>query len=82
MPGEADISRETAEMAIKALEKQIPKKPKIVALRDFDYYDCPVCDRKFICKNGKGNVWFFDTRRIYCPNCGQKIDWSESDDVI
>ena len=44
---------------IKALEKQIPKKPvdKIM------YLECPAC----------GDVGILDCG--YCPVCGQKLDW-------
>lgn len=65
-----------------SLEKQIPKKPKIVEA-DMDGMDmetgeeytykideahCNCCD--FIV--GADDDIFCD----YCPNCGQKIDWS------
>lgn len=52
------------EMAIRALEKQIPKKPDFTEDKEFAL--CPCC-------NGKG---LFDKQK-YCDNCGQKIDWSE-----
>ena len=51
------------EMAINALEKQIPKKPtkdKYVPELDF----CPECGTEV-------------TNCNYCPHCGQNIDWSE-----
>lgn len=51
-------------MAIKALEKQIPKKPDFTEDKTFAL--CPCC-------NGKG---LFDKQK-YCDNCGQKIDWSD-----
>lgn len=47
--------------AIKALEKQIPKKP----IDKFMYVECPTC----------GNVEILDCG--YCPACGQKLDWEE-----
>lgn len=52
------------EMAIKALEKQIPRKPDFTEDKEFAL--CPCC-------NGKG---LFDKQK-YCDNCGQKLDWSE-----
>lgn len=56
-----------AELAIEALEKQIPKK---VIVRDIgvDTYDCPSCEEVYL---GCGGVY------NYCPNCGQKLDLSE-----
>jgi hypothetical protein len=48
-----------------ALEKQIPKKPDL----DGGIY-CPCCLHEF-----KEN---YDTTS-YCPNCGQAIDWSDTE---
>lgn len=53
------------EIAISALEKQIPKKPDL----DGGIY-CPCCLHEF-----KEN---YDTTS-YCPNCGQAIDWSDTE---
>lgn len=54
------------EMAIEALEKQIPKK---VRREHHPKYGratfCPNCSRMDV------ECWF------YCPDCGQAIDWSE-----
>ena len=56
------------EEAIKALEKQIPKKPIITDF--FDSGCCPNCER---CISWIKNEYFdFDN----CPYCGQAIDWS------
>lgn len=57
------------EMAIKSLEKQIPKNP---IPQDEDCLECPNCD-SFIgyeseCKDENYQV-------NYCPNCGQAIKW-------
>ena len=56
---------EWIELAISALEKQIPKKPDL----DGGIY-CPCCLHEF-----KEN---YDTAS-YCPNCGQAIDWSDTE---
>lgn len=53
-------------MAIKALEKQIAKKPRFFA---FNYY-CSGCG------NLVGNSEFEWRRFKYCDACGQKLDWS------
>lgn len=59
------ILREALDMAIEALEKQIPKKPNkfIGDLRDYDI--CPHCN--FALPQGTE----------FCQSCGQSIDWSE-----
>ena len=55
------------EMAIQALEKQIPKKPKERDCIGFDTLVCPVC---------KGALYLYEP---YCDNCGQKLDWSDEE---
>ena len=71
--GESDLlyrnRKMYAEMAIKALEKQIPKKPRFYA---HNYY-CSVCD------NLVGNNEFEWKRFKYCDVCGQKLDWSNEE---
>ena len=62
------------DMAVSALEKQVPKKP----IRKIDIYDttyayrCPVC-KTYFGNQGKRSVILFPTPR-YC-NCGQRLDW-------
>lgn len=53
-----------AELAISALEKQIPKKPKKI-LQAFEYRfgDCPSCNKSS------------DMNYKHCQYCGQKLDW-------
>ena len=53
------------DMAIEALEKQIPKKTTdYIGFHKGNY--CPCCGKKL-------DEWIDD----YCNRCGQKIDWSE-----
>ena len=56
---------EARDMAIQAIEKQIPKKPKT----DDRYvmYICPRCNE------------FIKINKNYCMNCGQKLDWSDEE---
>ena len=54
------------DMAIQALEKQMPKKPDFTEDKEFAL--CPCC-------NGKG---LFNMQK-YCDDCGQKIDWSDEE---
>ena len=60
-----------------AKEKQIPKKPYVQQDdRNNDCMECPFCD-SFIgyecdCRDEHYQI-------DYCPNCGQAIDWSDSD---
>lgn len=64
-------------LAIKALEKQVAKKPSF----EGDGYDpdgnlvydtwiCPSCEKHY-----EVDYEEYD----YCPSCGQRIDWSDQD---
>ena len=62
------------DIAIKAMEKQIPKKPNIEGdgYADgqlvYDTWICPCCEKHY-----EIDYDSYD----YCPNCGQHIDRSE-----
>lgn len=62
----------TVEECREAVEKQKPKKPE-ASDSDFDYYKCPVCGEY---------IWATDNinEHNYCLNCGQSIDWEESEE--
>lgn len=71
-------------LACKALEKQIPKKPKVetfsyIYLDDYfgRQYFCPNCNRLLINEDMHG--FFSGRKRQYCDVCGQAIDWGESE---
>lgn len=63
---------ETYEMAIEALEKQIPKKPTEVDEREVGWiaFMCPACNTAVIGQPYRPNN---------CKHCGQAIDWSEGE---
>lgn len=62
--------REIRDIAIEALEKQLPKKPDIMdhILGDINF-KCPTCKSEYICEK--------ENEPLYCQNCGQRLDWSE-----
>lgn len=70
------ISDDVKDMAIKALEKQIPKKPDFEGdgysngQLVYDTWICPYCEKKY-------EVEYEEY--ICCPNCGQRIDWGEEE---
>lgn len=65
---QSQVMHDAIDVAIQALEKQIPKKPDFTEDKEFAL--CPCC-------NGKGLL----NKQKYCDNCGQKIDldWSDAE---
>lgn len=66
---------EALDTAIEVLEKQLPKKPNFEGdgyapdgTFVYDIWICPSC-------GGYYEVDYDDY--VYCPKCGQKLDWSE-----
>ena len=70
------LSTMAKEMSIKALEKQIARKP--VCIED-KMWCCPVCDNHLLHKWVKYPTELMPKAEglPYCMSCGQKIDWSE-----
>ena len=75
---------EARNMAIQALEKQIPKKPNKTIDSSWgtqkEAHTCPVCDYYLT------EVHFIASQKIesnkkitYCETCGQAIDWSDEE---
>lgn len=69
LPFGVTVSDEASRMAIKALEKQIPKKPIIETYRYTTLFICPYCERK------QGIKY----KQYHCIECGQKLDWSDEE---
>ena len=65
-------------MAIKALEKQMPKKPiRHTAWEDFK---CPACGSTEIRPyDTEYSEYDKDCKFEYCSDCGQKLDWSDEE---
>ena len=66
------------EMAIQALEKQIPKKPIMKPYykdMEEEYLCCPTCGEILTDRIPMDNKDFY----FHCLNCGQKFNW-ESDE--
>lgn len=64
-------------IAIKALEKQIPKKPTDVCTPVITWGLCPVCKGKLNMLGGQPNKVFKSNN--FCPDCGQALDWSDEE---
>lgn len=73
---------EVRDIAIQAIEKQIPKKPMKIEKNSNPYYElkyslCPNCSEAI----DKYAIYDCVHKgiRTYCPRCGQAIDWSEEE---
>ena len=64
------------DMAIKALEKQIPEKP----ISEERYYICPCCRGDLGVSDDDIFIYEFPTPK-YCGDCGQALDWSDTDEM-
>lgn len=62
--------KEAFEVSIKALEKQIPKRPN----KNFEKFSGVWCS----CGKYLGKGYFVD-KQSYCTDCGQKLDWSDEE---
>ena len=65
--------QEAFDVAIKALEKQIPKEPAVM----IDTWICPSCHNGIEYQFLLGDNVLFHGFHDFCPKCGQKIDWEE-----
>lgn len=66
------IGGKSLDIAISALEKQIPKKPFLYSFSEshdtYTYFKCPnLCDTFCEVKNNMN----------FCPKCGQALDWND-----
>lgn len=69
--------RESLDIAIEALEKQLPKRPRENGMSDglikkTKYYTCQTCGNCLLTEmmNERQNT-------NYCWDCGQRLDWNE-----
>ena len=84
----AKLYSEALDMAIEAIEKQIPKKPIIYTdtrnlldyngndygVREVDVYDCPNCGFDI---SDKSVCEEYEYKPSCCPECGQKLNWED-----
>lgn len=62
-------------MAIKALEKQIPKKAGSIYKGD---YKCPTCENYVDITDDDLYIYEIEPPK-YCDECGQALDWGEEE---
>lgn len=71
---DSDAYYEAVEEAVKALEKQEPKKYSCPV----DTAYCPVCGYQVEQQHMNGEILIHDFHE-YCSNCGQKIGWGSDE---
>lgn len=72
--GKVEDYKQALELGVKALEKQIPKKPMMVYDDKVDSNWCSC----HICANGIG--WEIPARKIkFCLECGQRLDFGDDE---
>ena len=74
---------EAIELAVEALEKQMPKKPNYVPDDDtcvYYHWECPECGNYYGNSIKKGIRALYGNRAAYCSRCGQCLDWEGIDD--
>lgn len=64
----------TVEECRETMEKQKPKKPRDIGY-DYSYFICPTCGEVIYVYDN------FESHK-YCLNCGQSIDWEESEEEL
>ena len=68
------VGGKSLDIAISAIEKQIPKKPINV---EKHYYECPCCEHDLGVSDD--DIFVYENYRpMYCLNCGQALDWSDN----
>ena len=75
--GEVEDYKQALELGVKALEKQIAKKPTPI---DYEKYMDTVKNALFL----KGSYWCPNCNHVvkcgtYCSDCCQKLDWSDEE---
>lgn len=75
----SQVMHDAIDVAIQALEKRIPKKPRKTdsyrgVLKKVYAYVCPTCGNARLEKymNERQNT-------VFCWDCGQKLDWSDEE---
>ena len=67
------VGGKSLDIAISALEKQIPKKPLDVCTPVVTWGLCPTCKGELNKFGGRPNRVFQSD--AFCPDCGQKLLW-------
>ena len=76
-----DYDKEALEFAVKAVEKQVPKKVKREFATEggcitcFETDVCPTCGDDFYIDD-LGQTMYYS----FCPDCGQALDWTDDDE--
>ena len=70
-----EIDPWAVEIAVEAMEKQIPKKATVPV----DTWLCPSCGEPVEYQQKLGDNVLYHGQHDFCPKCGQAIDWEEGE---
>lgn len=72
---------EAVQVAVEAIEKQMPIKPikDTANLTDFKTFHCPICNKNIVSR--LDGEWIAGRPQKHCDDCGQKLDWSDTNDL-
>lgn len=73
---EMRISKDCYKLIREALEKQIPRKCRIKSAEKLQTFYCPTCEQVVVSRIE--NEWLAGRLQKYCDNCGQALDWSDT----
>lgn len=68
-----ETRKKNIQIAITALEKQIPKSP--IVFTEIDQLACQSCGKLIRIRSSR--PWQIKSYPKYCDNCGQALDWRE-----
>lgn len=74
----SQVLHDAVDVAIQALEKQIPKKPIMKQYfedLEEEYLCCPTCGEILTDRIPADNKTFY----FHCMNCGQKFNWGDEE---
>lgn len=75
MLGDSEQMECAKQIAVGALEKQMPKKPLDICTPVVTWGLCPVCKGELNKLGNRPNRVF--ENQVYCSDCGQALDWND-----
>jgi rubrerythrin len=75
-----NMTDDTIDAILEALNKQVPVKPALEQGSPSYYGSTGICRDYWVCPKCAEEVGRGNDKSLFCPNCGQAIDWNEGDE--